>query len=115
MNEPEEYDTLLGTGVCEEIPAEDSMDATVGAGSDENTVEKYTGDYADKKNNYELYKKMTSLGKTQMYEFSELESYDTIRSIVQMKFLDIPLFVFSLFVLFLSPLFQQGLYHPLRI
>lgn len=49
MNEPEEYDTLLGTGVCEEIPAEDSMDATVGAGSDENTVEKYTGDYADKK------------------------------------------------------------------
>lgn len=88
MNEPEEYDTLLGTEVCEEIPAEDSMDATVGAGSDENTVEKYTGDYADKKDNYELYKKMTSLEKAQVYGFSELESYDTIRSIVQMKFLD---------------------------
>lgn len=88
MNELEEYYTLLGTEVCEEIPAEDCMDTTVGAGSDENAVEKYTGDCVEDKDNYELYKKMTPLEKAQVYGFSELESYDTIRSIVQMKFLD---------------------------
>ena len=88
MNELEEYDTSLGTEVCEKIPAEDSMDATVGADSEENIVEKYTGGYADKKDSYEVYKKMTPLEKDQAYKFSELESYDTIRYIVQMKFLD---------------------------
>ena len=74
--------------VCEQIPAEDTMDATVGDASEANIVEEYVGDRSDDKGSYEAYKKMTPLEKAQTYGFRELKSYDTVRSVVQMKFLD---------------------------
>mgnify|MGYP000220074595 FL=1 len=64
------------------------MDATVGDASEANIVEEYVDDWSDDKGNYETYKKMTSMEKAQMHGFRELKSYDTVRSIVQMKFLD---------------------------
>lgn len=88
MNEPKDYDTSLGAAICEEILVEDSMGATAGVASEENIVEEYTVDWADDKDSYEMYKKLTPLEKAQTYGFGELKSYDTIRSIVQMKFLD---------------------------
>ena len=88
MNESEDYETSLGAEVCEQIPAEDTMDATVGDASEANIVEEYVGDRSDDKGSYEAYKKMTPLEKAQTYGFRELKSYDTVRSIVQMKFLD---------------------------
>lgn len=88
MNESENYETLLGAEVCEQISAEDTMDATVGDASEANIVEEYVDDWSDDKGNYETYKKMTSMEKAQMHGFRELKSYDTVRSIVQMKFLD---------------------------
>ena len=88
MNESEDYDISLGAEVCEQISAEDTMDATVGDASEANIVEEYVDDWSDDKGNYETYKKMTSMEKAQMHGFRELKSYDTVRSIVQMKFLD---------------------------
>ena len=88
MNESEEYDISLGAEVCEQISAEDTMDAIVGDASEANIVEEYVGDRSDDKGSYEAYKKMTPMEKAQMHGFRELKSYDTIRSIVQMKFLD---------------------------
>ena len=88
MNESEDCDTLLGAEVCEKIPVEATMDAIVGVGSVANIVEKYVGDRSDDKGGYEAYKKMTSLEKAQTYGFGELKSYDTVRSIVQIKFLN---------------------------
>ena len=88
MNESENYETSLGAEVCEQISAEDTMDATVGDASEANIVEEYVDDWSDDKGNYETYKKMTSMEKAQMHGFRELKSYDTVRSIVQMKFLD---------------------------
>ena len=88
MNESENYETSLGAEVCEQISAEDTMDATVGDASEANIVEEYVDDWSDDKGNYETYKKMTSMEKAQMQGFRELKSYDTVRSIVQMKFLD---------------------------
>lgn len=88
MNESEDYDTSLGTEVCEQISAEDTMDATVGDAGEANIVEEYVGDRSDDKGSYEAYKKMTLLEKAQTYGFGELKSYDTVRSFVQMKFLD---------------------------
>lgn len=88
MNESENYETSLGAEVCEQISAEDTMDATVGDASEANIVEEYVDDWSDDKGNYETYKKMTSIEKAQMHGFRELKSYDTVRSIVQMKFLD---------------------------
>ena len=64
------------------------MDATVGDASEANIVEEYVGDRSDDKGSYEAYKKMTPLEKAQTYGFRELKSYDTVRSVVQMKFLD---------------------------
>lgn len=75
--------------VCEQISAEDTMDATVGDASEANITEEYADDRSDDKGSYEAYKKMTPLEKAQTYGFRELKSYDTVRSIVQMKFLDI--------------------------
>lgn len=88
MNESEDYDISLGAEVCEQISVEDTMDATVGVGSDANIVEEYVGDRSDDKGGYEAYKKMTPMEKAQMYGFRELKSYDTVRSVIQMKFLD---------------------------
>lgn len=88
MNKSEDYDTSLDVEVCEQISAEDTMEDTVGAGSDANIVEEYVGDWSDDKGRYEAYKKMTPLEKAQIYGFRELKSYDTVRSVVQMKFLD---------------------------
>ena len=88
MNESEGYDISLGAEVCEQISAEDTMDATVEDASEANIVEEYVGDRSDDKGGYEAYKKMTPMEKAQTYGFGELKSYDTIRSIVQMKFLD---------------------------
>lgn len=88
MNETEDYDISLGAEVCEQISVEDTMDATVGVGSDANIVEKYVGDQSDDKGGYEAYKKITPLEKAKTYGLGELRSYDTVRSIVQMKFLD---------------------------
>lgn len=88
MNESENYETSLGAEVCEQISAEDTMDATVGDASEANIVEEYVDDWSDDKGNYETYKKMTSMEKAQMHGFRELKSYDTVRPIVQMKFLD---------------------------
>ena len=88
MNESEDYDISLGAEVCEQISAEDTMDATVGDASEANNVEKYVGDRPDDKGSYEAYKKMTPMEKAQMHGFGELNSYDTVRSVVQMKFLD---------------------------
>lgn len=88
MNESENYETSLGAEVCEQISAEDTMDATVGDASEANIVEEYVDDWSDDKGNYETYKKMTSMEKAQMHGFRELKSYDTVRSIVQMNFLD---------------------------
>lgn len=88
MNESENYETSLGAEVCEQISAEDTMDATVGDASEANIVEEYVDDWSDDKGNYETYKKMTSMEKAQMHGFRKLKSYDTVRSIVQMKFLD---------------------------
>lgn len=88
MNESEDYDISLGAEVCEQISAEDTMDATVGDTSEANNVEKYVGDRPDDKGSYEAYKKMTPMEKAQMHGFRELNSYDTVRSVVQMKFLD---------------------------
>lgn len=88
MNESEDYDTSLGVEVCEQISAEDTMDATVGVGGEANIMEEYADDRSDDKGSYEAYKKMTPLEKAQTYGFRELKSYDTVRSIVQMKFLD---------------------------
>ena len=88
MDESEDYGTSLGVEVCEQISAEDTMDATVGVGSEANNVEKYVGDRSNNKGGYEVYKKMTPLEKPQTYGFGELKSYDTVRSIVKMKFLD---------------------------
>lgn len=88
MNESENYETSLGAEVCEQISAEDTMDATVGDASEANIVEEYVDDWSDDKGNYETYKKMTSMEKAQMHGFRELKSYDAVRSIVQMKFLD---------------------------
>ena len=88
MNESEDYDISLGAEVCEQISAEDTMDATVGDASEANNVEKYVGDRPDDKGSYEAYKKMTPMEKAQMHGFRELNSYDTVRSVVQMKFLD---------------------------
>lgn len=64
------------------------MEDTVGAGSKANIVEEYVGGRSDDKGGYEAYKKMTPLEKAQTYGFGELKSYDTVRSFVQMKFLD---------------------------
>lgn len=89
MNESEDYETSLGAEVCEQISAEDTMDATVGDASEANIVEEYVGDRSDDKGSYEAYKKMTPMEKAQMHGFRELKSYDTVRSVVQMKFLDI--------------------------
>ena len=88
MDESEDYDTSLGVEVCEQISAEDTMNATVGVGSEANIVEKYVGDRSNDKGGYEAYKKMTPLKKAQTYGFGELKSYNTVRSIVKMKFLD---------------------------
>lgn len=88
MNESEDYDISLGAEVCEQISAEDTMDATVGDASEANNVEKYVGDRPDDKGSYEAYKKITPMEKAQMHGFRELNSYDTVRSVVQMKFLD---------------------------
>ena len=88
MNESEDYETSLGAEVCEQISAEDTMDATVGDASEANIVEEYVGDRSDDKGSYEAYKKMTPMEKAQMHGFRELNSYDTVRSVVQMKFLD---------------------------
>lgn len=88
MNESEDYDISLGAEVCEQISAEDTMDATVGDASEANIVEEYVGDRSNDKGGYEAYKKMTPLEKAQTYGFRELKSYDTVRSVVQMKFLD---------------------------
>ena len=88
MDESEDYDISLNAEVCEQILVEDTMDATVGAGSKANIVEEYVGDRSDDKGGYEAYKKMIPLEKAQTYGFGELKSYDTVRSIVQMKFLD---------------------------
>lgn len=88
MNESEDYDISLGAEVCEQISAEDTMDATVGDASEANITEEYADDRSDDKGSYEAYKKMTPLEKAQTYGFRELKSYDTVRSIVQMKFLD---------------------------
>lgn len=88
MDESEDYDISLNAEVCEQILVEDTMDATVGAGSEDGIVEKYVGDRSDDKGGYEAYKKMIPLEKAQTYGFGELKSYDTVRSIVQMKFLD---------------------------
>lgn len=51
-------------------------------------MEEYVGGRSDDKGGYEAYKKMTPLEKAQTYGFGELKSYDTVRSFVQMKFLD---------------------------
>ena len=88
MNESEDYDISLGAEVCEQISAEDTMDATVGVGGEANIMEEYADDRSDDKGSYEAYKKMTPLEKAQTYGFRELKSYDTVRSVVQMKFLD---------------------------
>lgn len=88
MDESEDYDISLNAEVCEQISAEDTMDATVGDAGEANIVEEYVGDRSDDKGNYETYKKMTPLEKAQTYGFVELKSYDTVRSIVKMKFLD---------------------------
>lgn len=88
MNESEDYETSLGAEVCEQISAEDTMDATVGDASEANIVEEYVGDRSDDKGSYEEYKKMTPMEKAQMHGFRKLKSYDTVRSVVQMKFLD---------------------------
>ena len=88
INESEDYETSLGAEVCEQISAEDTMEDTVGAGSKANIVEEYVGGRSDDKGGYEAYKKMTPLEKAQMYGFGEIKSYDTIRSVVQRKFLD---------------------------
>ena len=88
MDESEDYDISLNAEVCEQISAEDTMDATVGDAGEANIVEEYVGDRSDDKGSYEAYKKMTPLEKAQTYGFGELKSYDTVRSIVQMKFLD---------------------------
>lgn len=86
MDESEDYDISLNAEVCEQISAEDTMDATVGDAGEANIVEEYVGDRSDDKGSYEAYKKMTLLEKAQTYGFGELKSYDTVRSIVQMKF-----------------------------
>lgn len=57
MDESEDYDISLNAEVCEQISAEDTMDATVGAGSKANIVEKYIGDRSDDKGSYEAYKR----------------------------------------------------------
>ena len=88
MDESEDYDISLNAEVCEQISAEDTMDATVGDAGEANIVEEYVGDRSDDKGSYEAYKKMTPLEKAQTYGFGELKSYDTVRSFVQMKFLD---------------------------
>ena len=69
MDESEDYDTSLGVEVCEQISAEDTMNATVGVGSEANIVEKYVGDRSNDKGGYEAYKKMTPLKKAQTYGF----------------------------------------------
>ena len=74
--------------VCEQILVEDTMEDTVGVGSEAHIVEEYVGDRSDDKGSYEAYKKMTPMEKAQMHGFRELKSYDTVRSVVQMKFLD---------------------------
>ena len=81
MNESEDYETSLGAEVCEQISAEDTMDATVGDASEANIVEEYVGDRSDDKGSYEAYKKMTPMEKAQMHGFRELKSYDTVRSV----------------------------------
>ena len=86
MDESEDYDISLNAEVCEQISAEDTMDATVGAGSKANIVEKYIGDRSDDKGSYEAYKKMTPLEKAQTYGFGELKSYDTVRSFVHLLY-----------------------------
>ena len=88
MDESEDYDISLNAEVCEQILVEDTMEDTVGAGSKANIVEQSVGDRSDDKGSYEAYKKMTPLEKAQTYGFGELKSYDTVRSFVQMKFLD---------------------------
>lgn len=88
MDESEDYDISLNAKVCEQILVEDTMEDTVGAGSKANIVEEYVGGRSDDKGSYEAYKKMTPLEKAQMYGFGEVKSYDTIRSVVQRKFLD---------------------------
>ena len=88
MDESEDYDISLNAKVCEQILVEDTMEDTVGAGSKPNIVEEYVGGRSDDKGGYEAYKKMTPLEKAQTYGFGELKSYDTVRSFVQMKFLD---------------------------
>lgn len=57
MNESEDYETSLGAEVCEQISAEDTMDATVGDASEANIVEEYVGDRSDDKGSYEAYKR----------------------------------------------------------
>lgn len=44
MDESEDYDTSLGVEVCEQISAEDTMDATVGDASEANIMEEYADD-----------------------------------------------------------------------
>lgn len=88
MNDLEDYVSLSGTELCEEIPVATTVDVMVEAANEENIVEEYVGDRSDDKGGYEAYKKMAPLEKAQTYGFGELKSYDTVRSIVQMKFLD---------------------------
>ena len=88
MDESEDYDISLNAKVCEQILVEDTMEDTVGAGSKANIVEQSVGGRSDDKGGYEVYKKMTPLEKAQTYGFRKLKSYDTVRSVVQMKFLD---------------------------
>ena len=49
MNESEDYDISLGAEVCEQISAEDTMDATVGVGGEANIMEEYADDRSDDK------------------------------------------------------------------
>ena len=49
MDESEDYDISLNAEVCEQISAEDTMDATVGDASEAKIVEKCVGDRSDDK------------------------------------------------------------------
>lgn len=57
MDESEDYDISLNAEVCEQISAEDTMDATVGDAGEANIVEEYVGDRSDDKGSYEAYKR----------------------------------------------------------
>lgn len=53
MDESEDYDISLNAEVCEQISAEDTMDATVGDAGEANIVEEYVGDRSDDKGSYD--------------------------------------------------------------